>query len=203
MRDLHQALDDIAEIRSRIAAGSMFRGLGPLTIAGTGVLALALGAAQTVWPAALASDPTRYLLVWIAAALLAGVAVAIEMVDRSRRHHGAMATAMILRVIEQFLPAAAAGFAASVALLRYAPDSLWLVPGLWQLFMAVGVFASVRLLPWGLSFVAAWYFLAGATVLIAASETRDLAPWMMAAPFAVGQLGMGLALHLASRRADD
>lgn len=202
MRDLDRALCEIADIRSTLAAGSLFRGLGPLTIATTGLLAFVVGVVQTVWPGALADDPTTFLLVWIGAAGVASVAVALEMVDRSRRHHGAMATAMIQRVIEQFIPAAAAGFVAALTLMRFAPEILWIVPGVWQLFMAVGVFAMIRLMPWGLSLVAAWYFVTGVSVLIVASGSRELVPWMMAGPFAVGQLGMGLSLYLANERDD-
>jgi hypothetical protein len=47
MRDLNRALADIVEIRSRIAAGTAFRGYGPATIAGTGCLAFATAVAQS------------------------------------------------------------------------------------------------------------------------------------------------------------
>ena len=203
MRDVDRALADIADIRSRLAVGSMFRGLGPAVIGATGLLAIAVGAAQSFWPVALAPDAATYLLVWIGAAVVAGVAVAVEMVARSRRHHGGMADGDDPeRHRNNSRRRRRGGFVVSMVLMRFAPDALWLVPGIWQICMAVGVFASVRLLPWSMSLAAAWYFLAGVAVLIVASETRALAPWMMAVPFAVGQLGMALVLHLADENDD-
>lgn len=202
MRDLDSALSDIADIRSRLAAGTMFMGLGPHVIAATGLLAIGVGVSQATFPAVLAADPVRFLLVWVAAALVSGAAVAVEMVARSRRHHGGMATTRILQAIELFAPAAAAGACVALVLMRFAPEALWLTPGLWQIFMAVGVFAAVRVLPWGISLVAAWYFVSGVVTLLAASESQALSPWMMAAPFAVGQLGMAFVLRLANGRDD-
>ncbi len=42
MRDVNKALSDILEIRSRIAAGTAFRGYGPLAIAITGLIGFSL-----------------------------------------------------------------------------------------------------------------------------------------------------------------
>src|SRR5262249_60450268 len=49
MHDLDKALADITEIRSQLARGIEFRGYGPLTVAATGVLALAAAALQAGW----------------------------------------------------------------------------------------------------------------------------------------------------------
>ena len=46
MTELRQALDDISAIRTQVARGTQFRGYGPVSIASTGVLALAVAAAQ-------------------------------------------------------------------------------------------------------------------------------------------------------------
>lgn len=203
MQDLRQALGAIGAIRLQLAQAAQFRGLGPMTVGLSGVMAVLVGAAQAAWPAALAPNPLGFALTWMAAAALAGGVVAVEMASRSRRRHGPMATAMIHSVIERFAPAALAGLAATLALMRAAPDALWIAPGLWQLCMAVGLFASFRVLPAGCNAVAVWYFGTGVVALIAAGESRALEPWMMSAPFAVGQLAMALVLHAAERGADD
>jgi uncharacterized membrane protein (DUF485 family) len=64
------------------------------------------------------------------------------------------------------------------------------------------VFASVRSLPRTVAFGGAFYFLAGFTVLMLASQGHTLSPWTMGLPFAVGQLLMAAILYFATG-ADD
>src|SRR5689334_1457544 len=105
MREINRALSDILEIRARIAAGTAFRGYGPVAIAVTAIIGLATAIVQTVWPPA---TPTIFVAEWLAAAALSAIAVRIEMQGRSRRHHSSLADAMINQAMEQFLPATAA-----------------------------------------------------------------------------------------------
>jgi hypothetical protein len=49
---------------------------------------------------------------------------------------------------------------------------------------------------------AAWYFVAGVAVLILASRTHALSPWLMGMPFAVGQLLLAAILHIAFANSD-
>ena len=195
--DLTRALADIADIRSQLAAGALFQGFGPAVVAGTGALAASAMAAQMLWPGVFAAGEVRYLLVWVVVAVVAGVMVAAEMVSRSRRRHGGMATQMILCALEQFLPAGVAGAAIAWSLALHASDTLWIAPGLWQILMALGVFAAARMLPRGVALVGAWYFVSGVFVLLWAAQTRVLAPEMMGVPFTVGQLWLAWVLHTA------
>lgn len=202
MRDLDKALADIFAIRSQIAAGTAFRGYGPAAIAATGGLALITAVLQFLW----LDDPTGQPLIffsgWAATALVSGGVVWIEMLARSRRHHSGLADAMIHQAIEQFLPAGVAGALLAVMLWKFAPETLWLLPGLWQVLVSLGVFASVRSLPRTVAFAGAWYFVAGFTVLLLASQSHALSPWTMGLPFIVGQLLMAALLHFASGETD-
>jgi len=65
---------------------------------------------------------------------------------------------MIAQAIEQFLPAAAACLFIPIFLLRFEPRVLWMMPGIWQLFVSLGIFASVRTLPRNIMLVAGFYF---------------------------------------------
>ena len=202
MRDINRALADITSIRSHLAAGTMFRGFGPTVMAATGGLAVVTAEAQSIWPVALAGDPLIFILCWVVTACAAAGLIGVEMLARSRRHHGGLADAMILNAIGQFLPAGFAGAAVAGVLIRFAPETLWLLPGLWQVLVALGIFASLRSLPRAVAFVGAWYFGAGIGVLIAASASQILSPWLMGLPFAIGQLLMATVLHLASGEPD-
>jgi hypothetical protein len=195
MNDLHKALADIGNIRLRLAAGTMFRGFGPSVIAATGVLALATAAIQSMLGQT--GDQIMFVAVWAAVATFSAVLIGFEMIARTRRHHGGLADAMLFSAVEHFLPVGAAGVVVCAILLRFAPDEVWLLPGLWQLLIGVGLFVALRFLPRSISIAGAWYFLAGATVLIISSQDRSLSPWAMGIPFGIGQLLMAGLLHFA------
>jgi hypothetical protein len=198
MRDLDKALADIVAIRSQIAAGTAFRGYGPATMAGTGGLALVTAVLQYWMIDDPTSQPIAFFAGWGLAAGLSGVMIWIEMRARSRRHHSGLADAMIHQAIEQFLPAGVAGVLLAVVLWKFAPDTLWLLPGFWQILVSLGIFASVRSLPRSVALAGAWYFVSGFVVTVLASQSHTLSPWTMGLPFVAGQSVMAGILYFAS-----
>jgi len=202
MRDLDKALADIIAIRSQLAAGTAFRGYGPATIAATSAVALATAVLQHMLLTEPDRHPQTFLFGWAAAALLSAAMIWIEMLARTRRHHSGLADAMIHQAFEQFLPAGIAGVLLAVMLWKFAPETLWMLPGLWQILVSLGVFASVRSLPRTVAFAGAWYFIAGFVVLVIASHSHALSPWTMGLPFVIGQLLMATIIHFASGESD-
>jgi len=134
-------------------------------------------------------------------AALSSALIGVEMVSRARRAHSGLAQEMIGTAVEQFLPAGAAGVLLTVVLLRAAPDSLWMLPGLWQIIFSLGVFASCRCLPRATFAVGVWYLGAGLACLAAGPE-HALSPWAMGLPFAIGQLLVATVLQHSFRRID-
>jgi hypothetical protein len=198
MRDLDKALADIFAIRSQIAAGTAFRGYGPAAIAATAGLALMTAVAQFLWLDDPNGQPVIFFAGWAATALVSAAIIGVEMRARSRRHHSGLADAMVHQAVEQFLPAGVAGALLAVVLWRFAPETLWMLPGLWQLLVSLGISASARSLPRSVMLGAAWYFVAGFVTLMLASESHALSPWTMGLPFVIGQLLMAAILHFAS-----
>ena len=120
---------------------------------------------------------------------------------RTRRLHGGFADSMLYSAVEQFIPAGVAGTLLTVVFYRYLTDSLWMLPGLWQLVFALGVFASVRSLPRGIFVVGVWYLAAGLATL-AASNATPFSPLAMAGPFGIGQLLMAFVIWRATGEHD-
>ena len=201
MSDLQKALSDISNIRLHLAAGTLFRGFGPPVVAVTGLMALIVAALQGIY------DPTPqvfdYVATWIAVAIVSVAMIGAEMVIRSRRQHGGLADAQLLNAVEHFLPIGAAGAVVCAVVVKFAPDAAWLLPGLWSMLLGIALFVAGRFLPRTIVIAAAWYFLAGAAVLLAASQTRTLSPWMMGLPFSIGQFLVALVLHVAMEREDE
>jgi hypothetical protein len=197
MKNLDKALADIRAIRSQMARGAEFRGYGPATVAATGLLAIFAAWVQGTWLPDPAAEGFNYIALWVATAAISVTLVGIEMVARSRRIHSGLADAMIHAATEQFIPAGVAGALLPVVLFRFAPENLWMLPGLWQIIFSLGYLASCRSLPRPMYAVGVWYLVAGLSGLALASGARALSPWAMAVPFGVGQLLMAAILHLS------
>ncbi len=92
------------------------------------------------------------------------------------------------------------GLVIAVVIVRFSPESAWLLPGLWQLFFAQGIFASCRVLPRPVYAVAAFYLLAGAANFFLFRDGDALSPWAMALPFGIGQLLTASILYFTLER---
>jgi hypothetical protein len=187
MGELEKALAEITLIRSQIARGTEFRGLGAATLAATGVIALLAAAAQTLWLEAPARHVEAYLALWLGVAAVSIILIGIQTVTRSARVHSGLAQEMILAAVEQFLPAAAAGALLTAVLFQVEAAALWMLPGLWQIVFSLGIFASRRALPPAIVLPALWYLATGLACLAFASGTQAFSPWAMGLPFGIGQ----------------
>jgi len=192
-RNLDQALAEISTIRSQIARSTAFRGYGPAAVAATALLAVAAAYAQAMLVPAPLAHVERYVLLWGGTAVVCVSLVGIEMVRRTRREHGDLATEMLWTAVEQLLPASIAGGLVTLVLLAAAPEAVWMLPGLWQVIFSLGVFASCRFLPRATFLVGAWYLLSGLACL---AVSRSLSPAAMGIGFGTGQLIGAAILHL-------
>ena len=93
-----------------------------------------------------------------------------------------------------------AGALLTVVIVRAVPESLWMLPGLWQIVYSLGIFASCRLLPRPTFWVAVFYLGTGLAVLALAHGEAALSPWSMGLPFGVGQVLAALVLYCTLER---
>ena len=197
MGDLDRALAEIGAIREQMARGAKFHGLGPTAFAATGLLAAAAAIGQARWIAAPAAHVGAFLTLWITVAAISAGVIGYEMIARTRRLHSDLADEMIGAAVKQFLPAAAAGGLMTLVLIRYAPQSLSMAPGLWQIAFGLGVFASCRFLPKWMAVVGGWYVACGLASLALAQGALAFSPWSMGAAFGLGQLLVADVLRFA------
>lgn len=199
--ELHDALDQIAEIRQRMARGQVFRGYRAVTTAFTAGVAVAAAAAQALWAPEPARNIGPYLGLWAGAALLSIAVVGAEMVLRCRRSGSELQRQMTLLAVDQFVPSLVAGALLTWVIHDFAKAALWMLPGLWAVLFSLGVFASRRFLPRGIAVAAGYYLLAGLYCLTLKEGTRALSPWTMGTVFGVGQaLTAGILYWSLERR---
>jgi hypothetical protein len=194
MPDLNQALAEIKQIRTQVARDTQFRGYGPASITASGVLALLVAAGQAHWMHS-RTDFTAFAAVWVATAFASIAMVALQTTVRARRVHTGLAVEMIQSAVEQFLPALMIGVLLTAVVMEAAPKAMWMLPGLWQLFFSLGVFASCRFLPRLTFAVGVWYLVCGLATLVLQSGSQALLPWSMGIPFGIGQLLVAVILR--------
>jgi hypothetical protein len=186
--ELHEALTQIAEIRRQMAKSDVFRGYRSAPVAASGLLALGAAVVQ----GRVVADPTQqineYLTLWIGMAFVSMAGVAIEMAVRRYMTEDRAHLELTRLAVEQFLPCVVAGVLVTAVIVRHAPASVALLPGLWQILFGLGIFASARLLPKPIFAIGAFYLASGIIVLIWSREAFSLEPWCMGLPFGIGQL---------------
>lgn len=193
--ELRDALTQISEIRLQMARTEVFRGFRAMPVAFSGVLALATAGFQVAWIREPAQELSGYLGLWIGAAVISAVAAGAEMVIRVRNSASPWTREITWLAVEQFMPCLVAGGLLTFVLIRFAPEALWMLPGLWQILFSLGVFASCRLLPRATFGVAVFYLATGLACLALAHGEYALSPWAMGLPFGVGQLLAAAVLY--------
>lgn len=194
MQDLEHALSDIKTLRSQLARSTPFRGYSASAFAATSLLAMVAAGLQT-W---LLPQPNRdvesFVALWVITAMLAGLIIGVDVIARSRRAHLGLANEMIYTALEQLLPAGVAGALLTYVILRFAPEVAWMLPGLWQVMLSLGIFAACRSLPAPLVSLGVWYLATG-LVCLAVGHDLPLSALAMGVPFGVGQLLAAGLIH--------
>jgi hypothetical protein len=201
--ELREALIQISEIRLRMARTEVFRGYRAVPVAFSGLLALAAAGFQAVWIPEPEAQRPAYLALWLATAALSALGAGTEMALRARRAATSWARRATWLAVEQFLPCLVAGALLTFVLVRHAPEAVGMLPGLWQVLFSLGIFASHRLLPRAIVWVAVWYLAAGLTCLAWARGPAAFSPWAMGLPFGAGQLLAAAVLYWMLERNDD
>lgn len=201
--ELREALTQITEIRLQMARTEVFRGYRAVPAAFSGAVALVAASAQAITVADPVQQINAYLALWIGAAVVSGLSAALEMGVRARNASSPLTRELTYLAIEQFCPCLLAGALVTMVVVRSAPESSWILPGLWQVLYSLGIFASCRLLPRSMFGVAVFYLITGLGTLALMRGDNALSPWAMGLPFCVGQLLAAAVLYCTLERDHD
>jgi hypothetical protein len=186
MRDVSDALEQIEAIHGHLAKSEVYRGWRPLPVAASGAIGALAAVYQSTLPRPL--DAVSFATFWLVVALAGLLVGCAEIVWHYARYASASDRRRSRLVVGQLLPALGAGACIAVAIVRFAPAMAMVLPGTWALLFGVGIFAARPYLPAAAGWVAAFYWLAGLTLLWMCRDVNALSPWMVGVPFSVGQL---------------
>jgi hypothetical protein len=198
--ELENALDQIAEIHRQISRTQTFRGYRSATTLFTACAAAGASVFQGWWLPDVRHNAVRFVDLWVCIAVGCLVVVAAEMIQRCRRTDSPLQRQLTLQAVEQFLPGVVAGGLITLVLVSSAPNSVWLLPGLWSILFGLCIFSSRQLLPRPVIFVAGFYLLCGVVGLTVFQGDKVFSPWFMGISFGTGQAAAACILYWSLER---
>lgn len=198
--DPSDALEDLTEIRMRMASTQEFTGYRSLIVGSVGGLAVAAAIAQPILVPSPSEQLSAYLTLWVGVATIAFLSVAGGLWWRVRSSGSQMVRDATLLAVDQLLPSLAIGAVTTLGILIGARESAWMLPGLWSLFFSLGVFASYRGLPRPAFWVGVYFAALGAAGLIWGQGAHAFSPWQMGASFGGGNLLGAVILYRSLER---
>ena len=191
MKDLDQALADITAIRSQLARGTEFRGYGPVTVAATGLLALARRRRcrrcscpilrrrrSPIWRCGSGWRSSRRLL------------IGTEMVARTRRIHGGLPTRCSMRRSSSSSRPASPARCSPSCSIASRRERCGCCPGSGRSSSASACSPPAARCRAAMFAVGVWYLAAGLATLALAQRRARSRRCAMAVPFGVGQFLM-------------
>lgn len=200
--ELREALSQIAEIRARAAAAERFRGYRSVPVGTSGAVAVLAAVLQPLLVPDPVADVAGYLALWVATAAVGATAAGSGLLFRHWSARHPLSRELTLLAVGQFVPCLAAGALVTLVIARHTPEFTRVLPGLWQVIFALGMFASCRLLPRATAAVAAFYLLSGTVNLAVSGGPAAFSPWAMGLPFGLGQAAMAAVLYWNLERDD-
>ena len=201
--DLREALSQISEIRQQMARSEIFRGYRSIPVAITGVVGIVAACLQTTFVSEPSQHLDRYLLFWISAAAIGIALSGIQLFRRIWLAEPGLSRELARLALEQFAPCIFVGGLVTFCLYVGPSDVMWILPGLWAFFFAMGIFSSFRLLPPQVALVGMYYLICGCYCLIHGHGEQAFAPWQMGVSFGGGHLLTAAILYWTLERQHD
>lgn len=199
---LNEAVRQISDIHRQTMLSGVFRGYRSLTVGFTGLVGVAAALLQPCWVQSPATELGRYLALWVGVAAVNLLLTGAELWWRANGCDSRLVWRQTHLAVSQFAPCLAVGGLLTLCIYRASPEAAWMLPGLWSLVFALGIFSSLRLLPRQAAWVA-WYFvLCGCACLLWGRGEDPLAPWQMGVTFGGGQLFGAAVLYWTLERPD-
>lgn len=200
MDNLERTLNELAAVRAHLTRGLYYRGYRAVVVLSTGVLAVAAARLQPLFIAP--GQSRRFVLYWVAVALVNIVIAALSALARAGARTGTLRWQQTVSVFGTAMATLAAGALATAGIAFARPETIALLPGLWCLFFAIGIFATLPYLPRGIGWSGVWYCAAGLALLLAGDSDLPLKPWGMGLSFGIGQILCAVLFYFCLERSD-
>jgi hypothetical protein len=195
-----EALEQIATIHDQLTKSEVYSGLRVWAVLVTGFIGFA---GAIVQPFVIGSnDPQGFVGYWLGLALVAGLIGVFPAFRSYYLRDDNFAKRKTIRIVLQFGPSLVVGGAMTIAFLRAGEALIFLLPGVWAMIFALGIFTIRPYLPRAIGWVALYFLLAGMFLVWKASHV-GLSGWSVGGVFGVGHVAFALVLHFNLERRTD
>lgn len=201
--DAKMAAGQVQAIWAQLARTACFRGYRPWTVGSTGLLGVIAACLQAVLIPVPIDNLDAYVMLWLGVAGVSVVITGLELAFSYRTNDSAWERRLARQAVGQFVPCLVAGAAITWVITTYFWNAAELLPGLWALCFALGVFASRPYLTHEVAWIAAHYLLAGVVAISLAHTPWAFHPLVMGITFGGGQLAMAWVLARGEARGDE
>ena len=192
--NMQQALSDIREIGDILARTQHTSCIRPAPIACTAAIAVAAASIAGVGSEPIYSGGATFICYWLAVACLCAVVIAVDLGFRFWTTDSELQRGRTRIAIYQFSPCLLIGAFSTLCLFPVEEQRASLLPGLWCIIIALGIFATLSNAPRAMVFPAAFYAIVGGLFLRFDEWTVGMGPWSMGMAFGVGQLWIAYIL---------
>ncbi|WP_373649530.1 hypothetical protein [Schlesneria sp. DSM 10557] len=198
--EYREAAAQIDLIWTQIVRTERFRGYRPTTVAATGLLGLFAAAVQPWLVPVPEQHPDAYIQLWSSIAVASLSLMLLEVGLSYLRSESRIERRLTCQALQQFFPSLLGGGIMTWGISQFHPESIPLLPGIWAILFALGIFASIPFVTSSVIWVACYYLGAGMMALMSGSDAAPLSPWQMGATFGGGQLLMACVLYFSESR---
>jgi hypothetical protein len=196
--EIQEALEQLDEIHHQVSRSSHYRGYRSVLTALVGGLALLAALLQPRWVHE--GEPLTFVFFWVGVAALGAALPLGHILYHYLAHEGALERRKTRLVVGQFLPCVFAGAFLTISICQLNESMIVVLPGLWSILFALGIYASKPYLPNAIQWMAGSFFLGGILLLSLIPSGSSLSPWGMGLDFGLGMFLGALVLRLNIER---
>lgn len=198
MTHLTEALHSLSEIHAHLARGEVYQGVKARPVMFSGLIGIL---AAIVQPRLVADgDVHSFVWYWLLAAVVCALAGASGAILSYFLDEDELARRRTRIVVGQLLPSLAVGAFLTLALLPVMDRCIGMLPGVWAMLYALGLFSTRPYLPRATGWIGLYFVVAGTLLVSFLPLAAIPSPWSIALVFAAGQLGLALVLHRNAQR---
>ncbi|MFT3880848.1 MAG: hypothetical protein QM703_14450 [Gemmatales bacterium] len=198
MTHLTEALHSLSEIHAHLARGEVYQGVKARPVMLSGLIGITAAFVQLRVIAN--GDVHGFVWYWLLAAVVCALAGASGAILSYFLEEDELARRRTRIVVGQLLPSLAVGAFLTLALLPVIDRCIGLLPGVWAMLYALGLFSIRPYLPRATGWVGLYFVVAGTLLVSLLPLAVVPSPWSIALVFATGQFGLALVLHRNAQR---
>ncbi|HQR08433.1 MAG TPA: hypothetical protein PLN21_16510 [Gemmatales bacterium] len=185
MTHLTEALHSLSEIHAHLARGEVYQGVKARPVMLSGLIGTL---AAVVQPRLIADgDVHGFVWYWLLTAVVCALAGASGAILSYFLEEDELARRRTRIVVGQLLPSLAVGAFLTLALLPVMDHCVGMLPGVWAMLYALGLFSSRPYLPRATGWVGSYFVVTGTLLVSLLPLAAIPSPWSIALVFAPGR----------------